>query len=103
VGVNIGEVVVRTIKPGDAAPGSRQLNNSSPVFRRIRWMCSRHWLTPSFLTNTVHQTGSTPGDPSVLSDKMAGHLRIALEEKQALLECANPVERLQKILGYLSA
>jgi ATP-dependent Lon protease len=43
------------------------------------------------------------GDASILSDKMAGHLDIALAEKQALLESTNPVERLEKILGYLEA
>lgn len=43
------------------------------------------------------------GDPSILSDKMAGHLQIAIFEKQALLETINPVERLEKILGYLEA
>ncbi|MGO9449813.1 MAG: LON peptidase substrate-binding domain-containing protein [Candidatus Binataceae bacterium] len=42
-------------------------------------------------------------DPSILSDKMVGHLSIRLAEKQALLECINPVERLEKILGYLQA
>ncbi len=42
-------------------------------------------------------------DPSILSDKMVGHLKIQLEEKQALLESANPIERLEKILGYLEA
>jgi ATP-dependent Lon protease len=42
-------------------------------------------------------------DPSILSDKMVGHLNIHLEEKQALLESANPIERLEKILGYLEA
>ena len=42
-------------------------------------------------------------DPSILSDKLVGHLKLELEEKQALLESANPTERLEKILGYLEA
>ncbi|MGO9607674.1 MAG: LON peptidase substrate-binding domain-containing protein [Candidatus Binataceae bacterium] len=42
-------------------------------------------------------------DPAILSDKMVGHLSIRLAEKQALLECINPVERLEKILEYLQA
>jgi ATP-dependent Lon protease len=42
-------------------------------------------------------------DPSILSDKMVGHLNIQLAEQQALLESANPIERLNTILGYLEA
>jgi ATP-dependent Lon protease len=42
-------------------------------------------------------------DPSVLSDKMVRHLNIDLAEQQALLESNSPVERLEKILGYLEA
>ncbi len=40
-------------------------------------------------------------DPGFLADKLVGHLGIKLEDKQALLECANPAERLEKILGYM--
>jgi ATP-dependent Lon protease len=42
-------------------------------------------------------------DPSVLSDKIASHLNIELAEQQVLLESANPIERLEKILAYLEA
>jgi ATP-dependent Lon protease len=42
-------------------------------------------------------------DPSILSDKLVGHLKLELEEKQALLESANPTERLEKILAHLEA
>jgi len=41
------------------------------------------------------------GDPSVLSYKIVRHLDIETAEQQALLECVSPVERLEKILGYL--
>ena len=40
-------------------------------------------------------------DPAYLADKLVEHLGIKLEDKQALLECANPAERLEKILGYM--
>src|SRR6202790_4943706 len=40
-------------------------------------------------------------DPAYLADKLAEHLGIKLEDKQALLECVNPAERLEKILGYM--
>ncbi len=40
-------------------------------------------------------------DPAFLADKLVGHLSIKLEDKQALLETANPAERLEKILGYM--
>ncbi len=42
-------------------------------------------------------------DPSIVSDQIAGHLNVEIAEQQALLESASPVERLQKILGYLEA
>src|SRR5215831_2421430 len=40
-------------------------------------------------------------DPAYLADKLVEHLGIKLEDKQALLECTNPAERLEKILGYM--
>jgi ATP-dependent Lon protease len=42
-------------------------------------------------------------DPAVLSYVIAHHINIELAEQQALLECVNPVERLERILGYLVA
>ncbi len=44
---------------------------------------------------------SSVDDPAFLADKIVGHLGIKLEDKQALLECVNPAERLEKILGYM--
>jgi ATP-dependent Lon protease len=41
--------------------------------------------------------------PSVLSDRIAGHLNIETSERQALLESFNPIERLEKILAHLEA
>jgi ATP-dependent Lon protease len=43
------------------------------------------------------------GEPSVLPDKLVGHLKMPIADKQVLLETINPMERLEKILGYLSA
>src|SRR5215471_7171461 len=40
-------------------------------------------------------------DPAFLADKLVGHLGIKPEDKQSLLECANPAERLECILGYM--
>ncbi len=40
-------------------------------------------------------------DPAYLADKLVGHLGIKLEDKQSLLECINPAERLERILGYM--
>src|SRR5690242_7308124 len=40
-------------------------------------------------------------DPAYLADKLVEHLGIKLEDKQALLECANPAERLEKVLGFM--
>src|SRR5439155_1388469 len=40
-------------------------------------------------------------DPAYLADKLVGHLGIKPEDKQSLLECTNPAERLERILGYM--
>ena len=40
-------------------------------------------------------------NPAYLADKLVGHLGIKLEDKQSLLECTNPAERLERILGYM--
>jgi len=42
-------------------------------------------------------------DPAVLPYVIARRLKIDLAQQQALLECVSPVERLEKILGYLEA
>lgn len=42
-------------------------------------------------------------DPAFLSDKMVGHLKMPIAEKQALLEMTDPVKRLEKILAHLNA
>lgn len=40
-------------------------------------------------------------EPGVVSYKIARYLDIGTAEQQALLECGSPLERLEKILGYL--
>lgn len=40
-------------------------------------------------------------DPAQLADTIIVHLGIGLEDKQALLETFDPVERLEKVLGYM--
>jgi ATP-dependent Lon protease len=40
-------------------------------------------------------------DPAYLADKLVGHLGIKPEDKRSLLECTNPAERLERILGYM--
>src|SRR6266481_9083491 len=40
-------------------------------------------------------------DPAYLADKLVGYLGIKPEDKQSLLECTNPAERLEHILGYM--
>ena len=47
--------------------------------------------------------GTEIEDPVVLPYVVARHLKIEVAEQQALLECVSPVERLEKILGYLEA
>jgi ATP-dependent Lon protease len=42
-------------------------------------------------------------DPGFLSDKMVGHLKMPIEERQALLETIDPKQRLEKILARLNA
>jgi ATP-dependent Lon protease len=40
-------------------------------------------------------------DPAYLADKLVGHLGIKPADKQLLLECTNPAERLERLLGYM--
>jgi ATP-dependent Lon protease len=40
-------------------------------------------------------------DPACLADKLVGHLGIKPEDKQSLLECTNPAERLERLLDYM--
>ncbi|MET0151701.1 MAG: endopeptidase La [Candidatus Binatia bacterium] len=40
-------------------------------------------------------------DPSRLSDTIAAHLGVKIEDKQTLLELFDPTERLEKVLGYM--
>jgi len=42
-------------------------------------------------------------NPAVFSYVIAHHLKIEVAEQQALLECISPVERLERVLGYLEA
>ncbi len=42
-------------------------------------------------------------DPSILPYVIARLLKIEVAEQQALLECVSPIERLEKMLGYLEA
>src|SRR5881398_362798 len=44
---------------------------------------------------------SSIDDPARLADTIVAHLGIKLEDKQSLLECTNPAERLERILGYM--
>jgi ATP-dependent Lon protease len=43
------------------------------------------------------------GDPSVLPDKLVGHLKMPIADKQALLETIHPMQRLETILAHLNA
>jgi ATP-dependent Lon protease len=40
-------------------------------------------------------------DPGRLSDTIAAHLGVKIEDKQALLELSDPTERLEKVLGHM--
>src|SRR6266481_5473098 len=40
-------------------------------------------------------------DPSRLSDTIAAHLGVKIEDKQTLLELFDPTERLEKVLGFM--
>ena len=44
---------------------------------------------------------SSVDDPAYLADKLVGHLGLKPEDKQSLLECTTPAERLERILGYM--
>jgi ATP-dependent Lon protease len=55
------------------------------------------------MANAIQSDFASTADPAILSDKMVRHLNVQLAEQQALLETADPAERLERILGYLSA
>ena len=55
------------------------------------------------MSAAVIQWGRDIEDPGVLPYVIARHLNVEVAQQQALLECVSPVERLEKILGYLEA
>ena len=76
----------------DQAKRERALVRS--VYSALGPYLSRNWTT--FLRTEIE-------DPAVLPYVAARHRKIEVAEQQALLECVSPVERLEKILGFLEA
>lgn len=76
----------------DQAKGERALIRS--VYSALAPYLSRNWT--AFARTEIE-------DPTVLPYMIARHLTIDVADQQALLECVSPVERLEKILGYLEA
>jgi ATP-dependent Lon protease len=57
-------------------------------------------ITEKISTETAMSIASVD-NPARLADRLVGHLGIKPEDKQSLLECTNPAERLERILGYI--
>jgi ATP-dependent Lon protease len=76
----------------DQAKRERALVRS--VYSALGPYLSRNWT--AFARTEIE-------DPAVLPYMIARHLTIDVAGQQALLECVSPVERLEKILGYLEA
>jgi ATP-dependent Lon protease len=58
---------------------------------------------PLETANAINLALAAIGDSGVLADKIGGHLKLPIAEKQALLEMLDPVKRLEEILGHLKA
>jgi ATP-dependent Lon protease len=71
------------------------------LMRSVISVFDRHAHSGVTLSPEVTNSIEAIDDPSILSDRMVGHLNLERAEQQALLETANPVERLEKILSYL--
>jgi transposase len=58
-----------------AAAWFAQETGATPILRRVWWMTLRHGVPPSFLPNTVYQTGSSPPLPPSGSPDCSGFWR----------------------------
>ena len=90
------KVVVKTVpKPRDLPPGSDELMS------KVVSLFEQYVKLASNLQNEVRNAAVQVDEPSKLSDTIASHLVMTVEEKQNLLEIWNPFERLTRIASIL--
>ena len=90
------KVVVKTMpKRRDLPPGSDELMS------KVVSLFEQYVKLASNLQNEVRNAAVQVDEPAKLSDTIASHLVMTVEEKQNLLEIWNPVERLTRIAGIL--
>jgi ATP-dependent Lon protease len=58
---------------------------------------------PLDAAKAINSALATVSDPGALADKVVGHLKLTLEEKQSVLETIIPKQRLKQILAHLNA
>jgi ATP-dependent Lon protease len=90
------KVVVKTVpKPRDLPPGSDELMS------KVVSLFEQYVKLASNLQNEVRNAAVQVDEPAKLSDTIASHLVMTVEEKQNLLEIWDPFERLTRIATIL--
>ncbi len=90
------KVVVKTVpNPKEQAAGSDELMS------KVVSLFEQYVKLANNLQSEVKNAAVQVDDPGKLSDTIASHLVMTVEEKQNLLEIWNPVERLTRVAGAL--
>jgi ATP-dependent Lon protease len=90
------KVVVKTVpKPKEQAAGSDELMS------KVVSLFEQYVKLANNLQSEVKNAAVQVDDPGKLSDTIASHLVMTVDEKQNLLEICNPVERLTRVAGVL--
>jgi ATP-dependent Lon protease len=90
------KVVVKTVpRPREAPAGSDELMS------KVVSLFEQYVKLAQNLQSEVKNAAVAVDDPEKLSDTIASHLVMSVDEKQNLLEIGNPVERLNRIASAL--
>ena len=90
------KVVVKTVpRPREAAGGAEELMS------KVVSLFEQYVKLAQNLQSEVKNAAVAVDDPEKLSDTIASHLVLSVDEKQNLLEIWNPVERLNRIASAL--
>ena len=90
------KVVVKTVPKSHDLP-----SGSDELMSKVVSLFEQYVKLASNLQNEVRNAAVQVGEPAKLSDTIASHLVMTVEEKQNLLEIWNPFERLTRIASIL--
>ncbi|TDI34348.1 MAG: endopeptidase La [Acidobacteria bacterium] len=90
------KVVVKTVPKSHDLP-----SGSDELMSKVVSLFEQYVKLASNLQNEVRNAAVQVGEPAKLSDTIASHLVMTVEEKQNLLELWNPFERLTRIASIL--